>query len=259
MKPITYGLAVLILGAFAVSCSVSGVPDVYSGDPGPDPLVGLEAIDLSDAQDGDSPEEYGYIVGNDGDGLPGFVIRDGVIESAGTAGGWLNLDSPDFTIDRSEQGGVVVNWEVRYIESLPDRSRERSKFYIKLTDADDLELYGFEYKPFLNDGDNREASLIVYGDDPGSGADDVKTSANQTDVTPSGSEAPWLSFRMELLDTGEVTVYYDYDGSGWIEMLSIVDTTYTVFQGIRFTYRTTADPQNYTIQLRNLSVLPIDS
>ena len=62
---------------------------------------------------------------------------------------------------------------------------------------------------------------------------------------------------MELLDTGEVTVYYDYDGYGWVELLGMVDSSYMLFNGICFTYRTTAEPQYYTLQFRNLSVLPI--
>jgi hypothetical protein len=170
-----------------------------------------------------------------------------VIQSNGTAGGWLDLDYPAFQIDRSENGGVVVSWEIRYVDTLPNRSREKSKFYIKLLE-DGESRYEFEYKPFLNDGDCRYSSLIVDG---------VKTSANQITVTPSGPEVPWLKFRMELLDTGEVTVYYDYDGYGWIELIGIVDANYANFNGIRFTYRTTADPEYYTVQLRNLSVLPI--
>ena len=36
------------------------------------------------------------------------------------------------------------------------------------------------------------------------------------------------------------------------------DETYTVFNGVTFTYRTTADDKNYTVQVRDLSVLPID-
>jgi hypothetical protein len=106
MKPTTCSLAVLILGALIVSCLVSSMPDLYSGDPGAGeqgtaPPAVLESIDLSGTRDGDSPEDYGFIVG-------------------------------------------------------------------------------------------------------------------------------------------------------------IIDTTYTLFQGLRFTYRTTADPKKYTVQLRNLSVLPID-
>jgi hypothetical protein len=142
----------------------------------------------------------------------------------------------------------MVSWELRYIDTLPNRSRERSKFYIKLLEDGDSR-YTFEYKPFLNDGDCRDSSLIVDG---------VKTRASQITVTPSGPESPWMKFRMELLDTGEVTVYYDYDGNGWIEMIGIVDTSYELFNGIRFTYRTTAEPKYYTVQLRNLSVLPIE-
>jgi hypothetical protein len=259
MKRITYILLLIALGMLAVSCAVGNGSAVDPGDnndgeskketePITPPSDRLDPIDFSDAEDGSSPEDYGFIVGSDDEGLPGFMIMGGVIESGGTAGGWLALDSPDFEIHRMKNGGVVVHWEVRYVENLPARSRERSKFYVALTDIYDASLYEFEYKPFLNDGDNREASLIVDG---------VKTSANQTDVTPSGPSAPWLSFKMELLDTGEITVFYDYDGSGWIEMLGMVDTTYELFQGVRFTYRTTAEPKNYTIQLRNLSVLPI--
>jgi hypothetical protein len=272
MKMLAYGLVVVVLAVLAVSCSLTDMSgdipidnpekEVGQGDTGgntekekepgsgeePDQVTGFEWIDLSGAQDGDSPEDYGFVVGKDYACQPAFVINDGVIESDGFVGGWLNLDTPEFYIDRSENGGVVVTWEIRYIDDLPARSRERSKFYIQLRE-DGETRYKFEYKPFLNDGDNRESSLIVDG---------VKTSANQITVTPSGSEAPWLKFKMELLDTGEVTVYYDYDGYGWTEMIGIVDTSYNIFNGLRFTYRTTPEPRYYRVQLRNLSVLPID-
>lgn len=265
MKMLVYGLVVVILGVLAVSCSISEVPvddltkEIGKENMGSDeskekdsggesePVIGLNPVDLSGARDGDSPEEYGFVVGLDNAGLPAFIIYDAVIQSNGTAGGWLDLDYPTFQIDSTENGGVVVSWELRYSDSLPNRSREKSKFYIKLLE-DGQSRYMFEYKPFLNDGDCRDSSLIVDG---------LKTSANQIAVTPSGSESPWLKFKMVILDTGEITVYYDYDGYGWKEMIVMIDTSYTYFNGIRFTYRTTAEPKYYAVQLRNLSVLPI--
>jgi hypothetical protein len=83
MKMLAYGLVVAILGVLAVSCSLSEVPlddlnkeivkgSTEPGEPkekepgsgeGADPVIGLEPVDLSGALDGDSPEQYGLIVG----------------------------------------------------------------------------------------------------------------------------------------------------------------------------------------------------
>ena len=30
-------------------------------------------------------------------------------------------------------------------------------------------------------------------------------------------------------------MYYDYDGYGWTELIGMIDTSYTYFNGIRFT------------------------
>ena len=41
-------------------------------------------------------------------------------------------------------------------------------------------------------------------------------------------------------------------------MAGLSDSSHFLFSKVRFTYRTTADAKNYTIQIRNLSVMPLE-
>ena len=141
IKTALYVLIVLVIGVFAVSCSLdnltetaadgdSGIEgtsgngekeeqdtdqetdpgsekeEIPGEDPDPDQESGFEPLDFTGVADGTSLEEYGFIVGSDDTGEPGFIIRNGVIESDGAAGGWLTLEFPEFHISRLEK---IVN------------------------------------------------------------------------------------------------------------------------------------------------------
>ena len=213
----------------------------------------LPATDFSKAEEGTPLEDFGYTVADDGGGSPAFVLVDEVIESdTGDLAGWFDFSTPAFEIDRTEDGGVVAAWDIRYPETVASGDHERSKFYVKLTDLDGEILYRFLFKPYLSRAQGAFNLEIAAGPDESSL---LQTRSRDVDPssTPTGDDAPWIRFEFRLTDDGQLVLLIDD-----VEYMRTTDDTYTVFNGVTFTYRTNADDKNYTIQVRDLSVLPID-
>ena len=211
----------------------------------------LPLQNFSNAEDGTPLVDFGYTVGDDGSGSPAFEIVGGVIQSeTNDLAGWFDFAPPRFQIDRSEDGGVIAEWEVRYLEIVAAGDHERSKFYVKLTDATGDVLYRFLFKPYL------WPAQAAFNFEPASGPSEasllqVRSRDVDSSFTPTGPSAPWINFKLELYDTGEIKLQIDD-----VEFMGTTDDDYQVFQGVTFTYRPTADAKNYAIQVRNMSVLP---
>lgn len=145
---------------------------------------------------------------------------------------------------------MIAEWDVRYPEIVAAGDQERSKFYLKLTDAAGEVLYRFLFKPYLSPAQAAFNLELASGPSEASLLQ-VRSRDVDPSFTPTGSSAPWINFKLELYDTGEIKLRIDD-----IEFMSTTDDDYQVFEGVTFTYRTTADAKNYTIQIRNMSVLP---
>lgn len=244
----------LVLGVAAGSTVVTvttvdgGFSDTTAVTVNPPP--NLPTQDFTGVTDGSPLEAFGYTVDDDGSGSPAFEIVDEAIQSeTSDLAGWFDFTTPQFEIDRTQGGGVVAQWDVRYPEAIASGDHERSKFYVKLTDADGNTRYRFLYKPYLSPA-QAAFNLELASGPTETSLQQVRSRDVDPVFTPTGAAAPWVNFKLELLDTGEVKLLIDD-----VEFMSTTDTTYTVFHGVTFTYRTDADAKNYTIQLKNLSVL----
>jgi hypothetical protein len=243
-------LAAALAGALALGACTSPL----STGPGSSPLGGdpvptqLDLQDFSGLPDGTSLTDYGYTVDNNGTGSEAFVISSGVIESD-AENGWFNFQTPEFAVDRTDAGGVGVEWEIRYPEALGEFDRESAKFYVKLLDDADVEVYTFLYKPYLRTG---ETAYNLEISNAGGSLLQVASRDIDPSFTPSGASAPWINFKWKLTSAGDIELLIDD-----VQFMAVADATYSEFSQLRFTYRTGSGSKAYTIQIRNLSVLPL--
>ena len=258
MKVITKVIiTILILGGFLLAgCSNPASYGPDSEEPLPTEFL---SSDFSGVADGTDLSELGYEVvskDNSGDPLdvPGFVVNAGVIESdSDDLAGWFDFTTPEFEISRNEDGGVLVEWEVRYPESIPSGDHERAKFYLRLTDTAGANLYRFLFKPYLGAAQSA-FNLELAKDDPETSLQQVRSRDIDSSYTPTGASAPWINFKLKLETSGDVTMLID----DVVFMTGLTDSSHALFSKVKLTYRTTADAKNYTIQIRNLSVLPLE-
>ena len=228
-------------GGFTDNSTVTVVP------PSSFPATNFEGV-----PDGTPLADFGYQVDDNGGGSPAFEVSGEVIASStGGLGGFFDFTTPLFAIDRAENGGVIAEWDVRYPETVPAGDQERSKFYVRLTDPDGGVLYQFLYKPFLSNAQAAFNLELAEGPTETSILQ-VRSRDIDTSFTPTGPTAPWINFKFELRDNGDIKLFIDDT-----EFMSVSDDTYTEFNRVTFTYRTDNDPQNYPIEVRNLSVLPL--
>jgi len=61
-------------------------------------------------------------------------------------------------------------------------------------------------------------------------------------------------FELKLETSGDITLLIDDVPF----MTGLPDSSHSLFSKVNFTYRTTADARNYSIQIRNLSVMPLE-
>ncbi|MEM8608296.1 MAG: Ig-like domain-containing protein [Myxococcota bacterium] len=217
------------------------------------PPSSFPATDFGDAPDGTPLADFGYEVDDNGGGSPAFDVSGGVIASSTDGlGGFFDFTTPLFAIDRDDDGGVIAEWDVRYPETVPGGDQERSKFYVRLTDASGSILYQFLYKPYLSLAEANWNLEIAEGPTETSLLQ-VRSRDVDPAFTPTGPSAPWINFKFQLLDNGDIKLLIDD-----VEYMTLTDETYTEFSRVTFTYRTTAEPKNYPIEVRNLSVLPLN-
>jgi hypothetical protein len=261
MKAINKTIIVaLIVGGFILlGCSNPASFDPKPGTPLPTEFT---VPDFSGVEDGTLLSELGYeVVSSDTPGgnpldVPGFVVNGEVIESdSDDLAGWFDFATPEFEIDRNENGGVIVEWEVRYPESIPSGNSERAKFYLRLTDSEGTNLYRFLFKPYVGaDQTNFNLELAKDSTDPETSLQQVRSRDIDPSYTPTGPSAPWINFKFKLEASGEITLLID----DVVFMSGVTDSNHSLFSKVKFTYRTTNDAKNYTIQIRNLSVLPLE-
>ena len=235
---------------FLTACSNSGAgsPDgVSSSGTGSTPQQ-LVSEDFSGASDGTALSVFDY-ASSQKNGIDAFIIKNGVIE-LNTEDGWFNFYTSAFDIDRSENGGVKAEWEVRYPDAIAERDRELAKFYFELLDSSDISTYTLLYKPHLTLSET--AFNLELKNSTGTLVQ-TKTYVEDENFTSNGSSAEWISFKLEMKSDGTIIVSINN-----IEHINTSDASHTKLAKVKFTYRTGADARTYNVQVRNISVLPIE-
>jgi hypothetical protein len=125
-------IVALIIGAIVlIGCSNPSSFDPKGGTQS-DPLpTEFTEPDFGTVSDGTALEDLGYeVVAADNSGnpltVPAFVVNGGVIESdTDDLAGWFSFTTSEFEIDRDDNGGAIVEWEVRYPETVAAGDHER--------------------------------------------------------------------------------------------------------------------------------------
>ena len=176
-------------------------------------------------------------------------------------GGWqqmMKLESPSFAANWSFDT-VSISWDVRFPTNNKGPSwREQNKVYMSLLGADNKPLYKLMFKP--NRKQDRHTSYdlrlkkYITGTDGGvTDSGIVLADAWSHKVTPHGKNVSFVTFTMTLTPEGTITVSYDA-GKKPVQYISVIDSTYDVFNGIRFEYKTGSDDDRYHIEIDNIAV-----
>ena len=209
----------------------------------------LTTLDLSEAADGTALSEFGFTSGLDSGGNDAFIINNNVIE-LNTENGWFNFTTSAFEISRNDNGGIRAEWEIKYPETIAENDRELAKFYFTLLSSSGTDTYTFLFKPYLRTG---ETSYNIEISNSSGSLLQSRTRDTDTDFTSNGSSAAWINFKLELASSGEIRLLIDD-----VEFMNLTDSAHTDFEKVKFTYRTGEDTRAYNIQIRNISVLPLN-
>ena len=220
-----------------------------SSDTGESSVSELIVPDFTEISDGTSLEDYGFTVSLDKKDNESFIINNGVIE-LNSENGWFDFSTSAFKISRNNGKGITAEWKVRYQETISVTDREKAKFYLTLLDREGNESYSLLYKPYLRSNDG--SSNIEFSNASGLLAS-ARTGDKDSSFTSSGSDAEWISFRLNLESDGSISILIN-----GIEHMNLNDSAHTDFSRVKFTYRTGSGSSAYQIQVKDLSVKAIE-
>lgn len=192
------------------------------------------------------------------------VNEQGEIVTTGS-GGWSDLStfmSPEIIrFDRSKGATIAAEWQVIFpsekAAGTSDQNyQENNKIYLQLYDGDEA-AYELMYRPNHSDQVNTTSDFELKA---GNGAD--LENARSGIQTATGTDAEWISFRLELSPLGEsggdgnIRVYLQNSGEqdSWEQVLTIEDERHSAFTRFEFRYKTGNGETNYSARIRGLSI-----
>lgn len=168
------------------------------------------------------------------------------------------ITTPSFTANRNIDSGITIEFEAQFPAwYYNDNFSQNNTLNIEMLSGSDADGYSLVFMPTA-DADKAptfDFQLCKIGSGP------LVTLSSRT-VTPLGSDsASWVKFRIDMLPnrsaggTGEIIVYYDAgDELGIVKEIEAIDTAYSVFNNLAFTYTTGQGTDNYTVRIADISI-----
>jgi len=188
-----------------------------------------------------------------------FCSVDDVEEAllAAPEGGWdkcAEIFTREFSANRIDSI-VTVHWHVKFPTEYSKSWRENNKHWLSLCDSAGRPVYTIGYKPNRPQDAYTSPDIWLVRDD-GSQSSTVLQEASTHRISPHGSDADYMKFKLVVHPDGSIRAYCDFrDGKGLEKYIDVHDMSYADFNSLHFKYKTgKASEGHYTIYLDGIHV-----